>query len=151
MQPLTYLASPSPAPMHEALVETLLAMTQGSTHSYEIAIHRLLLDLIDCYERGLISPSDYGMVMGTATDVLFFFNYNLDLLQDEPNIWYRASVIHQIGHAMLQTLEQVRPDLSAKAFFTEAVSALSLQSAEPRGAKVIPIRCRQWRLRLAGD
>ena len=143
MHPLTQHSQPSPMP----LLETLLAITGDSDHSYERAVHQLLHDLIDQRARGQLREGEYAMMLGTGMDVLFFFNYDLELLSAEQNRWYRASVIHQIGHAMLQAIDKIRPDLTGKPFFTEAAHALAPCRSETVGAaprQASPIHARRW-------
>ena len=134
--PLTHLI-----PLHHQLEEVIRRVTSVSDHSYEMAVHRLLEDLEGLDETGQIDTASYNMVLATAVDVLFFFNYELSALVQEKNIWYRASLIHQMGHGMLQALEKCRPDLAQKPFFKEAVEALA-PGEQPTAAA--PLTCRQW-------
>lgn len=138
------LVQPKPS-LHESLVETLLDVTRSSTHSYEQAVHRLLLDVIDQYARGALNDSSYYAIIGTGVDVLFFFNYDPELLAGEANSWYRASIIHQIGQGMLQAIERVRPDMTAKNFFREAMQSLALGIPVTHPAKTSgALHCKQW-------
>ena len=105
----------------------LMQITGDSGHSYELAMHRLLADLAEQEACGRLSRFEVETVLGTALDVLFFFNYDPAMLMVEPDHWYRASIIHQMAIAMLQTLGTLRPDLAAQAFFAESVSALAFE------------------------
>lgn len=128
-------------PLHHQLEDVIRRVTAISDHSYEIAVHQLLEDLEALDERGQIDTATYNAVLATAVDVLFFFNYDLDALMLEENVWYRASLIHQMGHGMLQTLEKYRPDLAQKPFFQEAIEALAIGAQSTTAAHV---GCHSW-------
>ncbi len=133
---------PMPAPLHQQLVEALRIITADSTHSYELAVGRLLEDVAELLARGQLDIASYHGIVGMAVDVLFFFNYDLESLCHEENAWYRASLIHQMGHGMLQAIGLFRPDLTQKSFYGEAAASLSLPHAH-LGAN--PVRCHQWK------
>lgn len=125
-------------PLHHQLEDVIRRVTAVSNHSYEMAVNQLLEDLETLDERGQIDTASYNAVLATAVDVLFFFNYDLNALAREENVWYRASLIHQMGHGMLQALEKYRPDLTQKPFFQEAMEALAIGQSTPA------MHCRQW-------
>ncbi len=134
-------AAPVVTNTHRQLAEILYDVTADSTHTYEVAVHRLLDDMRELLASGRLDVMSYNAALATAVDVLFFFNYDPTMLALEEHVWYRASLIHQIGHGMLQALEKFRPDLSSKQFFCEAVDALSI------GALLTvptPLGCRRW-------
>ena len=133
-------------PLHHQLEEVIRRVTAVSDHSYEMAVHRLLEDLEQLDERGQIDTASYNAVLATAVDVLFFFNYDLDALAREENVWYRASLIHQMGHGMLQALEKYRPDLAQKPFFQEALEALAI--GVHANTNSAPLTCPQWQATL---
>ena len=145
--PRTPAASTTPT-YPDMLVATLLGVTASSQHSYEIAVHRLLLDLQEALAENGLSEGEYALIIGAGIDVLFFFNYGQEQLLREPNIWYRASVIHQIGWGMLQTLEKIRPDLAARPFFHEAMDVLAINRLRTRTTPS-PLHCRDWLTPLA--
>ena len=128
-------------PLHHQLEDVIRRVTRFSDHSYEIAVHRLLEDMEELDASGQIDTATYNIVLATAADVLFFFNYDLAALSSETDIWYRAALIHQMGHGMLQALEKCRPDLTQKPFFKEALEALALGKQPTSQA---PLTCRQW-------
>lgn len=132
----------------EQLAATLLQVTQYSSHSYEVAMHRLLLDLEEDRMHGDLTLTEYHAILGTAVDVLFYFNYSLEMLAGETDPWYRASVIHQMAYAMLQAGALMRPSLAAKPFFNEAWQALRFDRAhlQPTGdaTQPAPITCHRW-------
>ena len=80
----------STPPLHQQLTQTICAVTASSTHSYEIAVRRLLEDLSEYSASGALDNQSYHAMLGTAMDVLFFFNYDLESLAYETNLWYRA-------------------------------------------------------------
>lgn len=134
------MATALPATHHQ-LAEVLHHVTADSTHSYELAVHRLLGDMRELLGNGQLDVMSYNAALATAVDVLHFFNYEPEMLLNEEHVWYRASLIHQIGHGMLQALEKFRPDLASKQFFAEAVAALAI------GALLTlptPLGCRRW-------
>ncbi len=140
------LAPTPPLHMH-TFIDRLLAVTGDSSHSYELAMHRLLQELAELEALGRISRFDYDAVTGTALDVLFFFNYDPSLLAQEVDHWYRAAIIHQMAVAMLQALGTLRPDLTTSSFYREHASALTLERA-PSSAPA-PLHCQQWAPLLA--
>lgn len=128
--------------LHQQLEQAIRHVTAVSDHTYEIGVRRLLEDMAELHATGQIDTGSYHAVLGMSVDVLFFFNYDLAALLDEPNQWYRASLIHQMGHGMLQALEKFRPDLTQKPFFQEAVCALAIGTQKTSAA---PVTCRQWK------
>lgn len=116
----------------------LLDTTAGSGHSHEKAVHQLLMDIAHYHRHGLLSDSEYYITLGKAIDVVCFFNYDPYLLRNEPNTWYRASIIHQIGQGMLQAIERLRPDLTSHTLFGDAMHGLGM------GKSRIAMSCKQW-------
>lgn len=129
------------APLHQDLASVILRVTQTSEHSYERAVARFLSDLSAMHASGGLDTASMNAVLGTAVDVLFYFNYNLDALTQETNIWYRASLIHQMGHGMLQALAKFRPEMTQRAFFCDAVESLRIS---PARTSLSPVTCHQW-------
>lgn len=132
---------PATVSLHRQLAQVLYSVTTGARDPFELAMHRLLEDVREQLAQGQLDMMSYNAVMGTAVDVLFFFNYDpITLAYEEPG-WYRASLIHQIGHGMLQALERFRPDLVSKPFFQEAVIGFAIGAPSPSmGA----LTCRPW-------
>ena len=120
----------------------MLHITLFSSHTYEFTVHRLITELIGFHHHGQLTSGEYTTIIGTGADVADFFHYDIELLKNEENSWYRASLIHQIGQGMLQAIARIRPDFTRHPFFTEAISGLSIGKALSGNAA--PITCRQW-------
>lgn len=127
-------------PMHRQLEKVLRTVTEHSDQPYERAVHRLLDDMVELVARAQLDTMTYQTALMTAVDVLFFFNFEPQGFAMEAPSWYRASLVHQMGHGMLQALERFRPELTGTPFFQEALAALSIDAmlAAP------PLRCRNW-------
>lgn len=139
------MLAPAPTLPTNAFIDRLLVLTGESTHSYELAMHRLLLDLAEQETCGRLSRFEYEAVTGTALDVLFFFNYDPALLGRETDHWYRAAIIHQMAVAVLQALATMRPDLTTTPFYRENASAFAME----RSTSPAPMHCHQWAPLLA--
>lgn len=139
----------TPSLSMDVFITRLLAITGDSTHSYELAMHRLLLELAEMKARGVLNRFEYETVTGTALDVLFFFNYDPTLLAQEQDRWYRASIIHQMAVAILQTLATLRQDITRTSFYREHVSALALEHPTSSATNALPLQCQQWAPLLA--
>jgi hypothetical protein len=96
----------------EHFADTLLSITRDAVHACERDVHGLLTSLEDFYRQGQLKEGEYGVILRKAMGVGEFFNYDIELLGQERNDWYRASIVRQMGQQMLSALDDLRPDLA---------------------------------------
>jgi len=123
------------------------AMTEHSSHTYERSVHKLLGDLAEYRRQDVLSGSEYEAIVGTAVDVMQYFNLDVRSLAVSDD-WYRASVIHQMGQGMLQAMRTLHEELTLDVVYQDALSGLGIgrraAHLHTETAASAPITCHKW-------